>query len=280
MLNNYEDVFIYLFVLNLTIREHHLKLSAVNIRYVLLMLFGFPCAVQAQTHERLPCIDKKFSIVAHIVIDNEGNAGITPSDIAADVAGLNGPFSQICASFEVCEYRYISNSYYDTIKERSWDEMQALYNVNNRINIYYVGEILEPPNAAGFAGLGCITQLNSEGIVVKKGSGSGTLTHEMGHYFGLYHTFEGSGTELADGSNCATAGDLVCDTPADPFVKGEDLANYVSSCVFISEKKDANGRYYDPMVGNIMSYYGCSCKFTHGQYMRMAQTYLSQKGMW
>src|SRR5690606_18253457 len=37
-----------------------------------------------------------------------------------------------------------------------------------------------------------------------------TLTHEMGHAFGLFHTFQGNScTEV----NCAMQGDRVCDTP-------------------------------------------------------------------
>jgi choice-of-anchor C domain-containing protein len=56
------------------------------------------------------------------------------------------------------------------------------------------------------------------------------LAHEFGHYFSLTHTFETGffGVELqgvcqAVAPNCASAGDLVCDTPADPFPFG-DLA--------------------------------------------------------
>lgn len=43
-----------------------------------------------------------------------------------------------------------------------------------------------------------------------------TGTHEVGHYFGLWHTFDYSGNcDGSDTSNCLTAGDYVCDTPAD-----------------------------------------------------------------
>jgi hypothetical protein len=43
-----------------------------------------------------------------------------------------------------------------------------------------------------------------------------TGDHEVGHYFGLYHTFDYTGLcEGSDTSNCATEGDYVCDTPAD-----------------------------------------------------------------
>lgn len=44
-----------------------------------------------------------------------------------------------------------------------------------------------------------------------------TGTHEMGHYLGLYHTFDYGNCSGADSSDCAAAGDKVCDTPADSF---------------------------------------------------------------
>ena len=37
-----------------------------------------------------------------------------------------------------------------------------------------------------------------------------SLTHEAGHYFGLFHIFDGCTTD----ETCSTAGDLICDTPA------------------------------------------------------------------
>ena len=39
-----------------------------------------------------------------------------------------------------------------------------------------------------------------------------TLTHEVGHYLGLYHTFNGT-NDCGDETNCAAQGDRVCDTP-------------------------------------------------------------------
>lgn len=262
----------------------YLLLKMKNVVFFLLSICCFSGVLFAQTQERLPCIDKKFSIVVHIIMDNSPAPNITEAKILENVDSLNNKFAPICVSFEVCEFKYINNSYYDTVKNENWNEMQALYNIKNRINIYYVQEILKPTGGvAGFAGLGCITNLVAEGVVIKKSGSPRTLYHEMGHYFGLLHTFEGSGIELVNGSNCTTAGDLICDTPSDPFVKGDPVANYVDgSCKFIFMGKDINGDYYDPIVGNIMSYYpdSCECGFTHDQYMKMAKTYLALIGMW
>ncbi|MEN8958335.1 MAG: M43 family zinc metalloprotease [Flavobacteriales bacterium] len=52
-----------------------------------------------------------------------------------------------------------------------------------------------------------------------------TLTHEVGHYLNLYHTFQGSVPCGPSGVNCATTGDFCCDTP--PSLTGS--ANNCSS---------------------------------------------------
>ena len=85
------------------------------------------------------------------------------------------------------------------------------------------------------------------------------LSHELGHVMGLPHThgYTNSGTtnELADGSNCATAGDRFCDTPADPNLLGK----VNGSCVYTGTARDANGMAYDPLTDNIMSYTNSAC---------------------
>lgn len=73
------------------------------------------------------------------------------------------------------------------------------------------------------------------------------LAHEIGHFFGLYHTFETRfGIEKVDGSNCETAGDLICDTPADPNL-ADTFISYAQCESFYQN--------YRPQINNIMSYY-------------------------
>lgn len=235
-----------------------------------------------QQHETLPCLNKKFSIVAHIFSDSLGNYGVTEGDINGAVAGMNDFFSPIMVSFEVCEFRYHPNFEHDTLNtEPEKDAIITKYHADYRINFYFLSKLNE--DEAGFA-YGGIGDSNGSGIFIEKatGTGAGVFAHEMGHFCGLAHTFQGNGTENVDGSNCLTEGDGICDTPADPFVPGEDMDEYVEQCRFISTKLDANGEYYNPDLGNIMSYYQCGkCGFTWGQLDKMAQLIAaSAMGQW
>jgi ELWxxDGT repeat protein len=97
------------------------------------------------------------------------------------------------------------------------------------------------------------------------------LSHELGHVMGLPHThgYTNTGTtdELADGSNCTTAGDRFCDTPADPNLLG--LVN--GACAYVGTGKDARGMPYHPLPDNIMSYTNSNCadSLTPMQYARV-----------
>lgn len=84
-----------------------------------------------------------------------------------------------------------------------------------------------------------------------------TMPHELGHNFNLLHTHQGSGAtgcELVNGSNSATAGDLVTDTPASHVLA---LANVnTASCTYqnTANLADCTGTVYSNVpIKNFMS---------------------------
>ncbi|HSQ59212.1 MAG TPA: M43 family zinc metalloprotease, partial [Acidobacteriota bacterium] len=79
----------------------------------------------------------------------------------------------------------------------------------------------------------------------------GTGSHEVGHWVGLYHTFQGG-----CGGDCATTGDLVCDTPAQ--------STATSGCPAGKNTCAAPG---DDPIHNYMDYSSDACynNFTSGQ---------------
>ncbi|MCB0630437.1 MAG: T9SS type A sorting domain-containing protein, partial [Lewinella sp.] len=96
-------------------------------------------------------------------------------------------------------------------------------------------------------------------VMMNKGCATdgATLIHELGHFYGLYHTHETSfGREYVDGTNCEVAGDLLCDTPADPNL---GTPNLMSGCSYVGKITDPKGESYVPPVNNFMSYAPSSC---------------------
>lgn len=220
---------------------------------------------------------KTLSITVHIVKDSLGNDGITEQNVLDAFDDLNIIFAPSGLSFAVCKFNYIDNFQYNKFSDIE-DEPEVLvkYYQPNTINLYLVSEI-KMEKYTGVAGYAHMPGDPKDVIVIVKGSLTYSISHEMGHYLGLHHTFEiNFGVELVNGSNCSIAGDLICDTNADP------RGTVDSTCNLIQAVKDINNQFYVPPVNNIMSYYGvCRCKFTAQQYDKMVFSYLNfRKYLW
>ena len=222
------------------------------------------------------CYGKTYSIVAWVLTDTMGlTLPIDEAAVRTAIDSVNTRFAGMCVDFKLCEYNVLPNHRQDTITKGLHDEeIAALYRKKNVINLYFASEIINPepnPGPCGYAPFGTTTiqpDTNTrDAIFLKKGCFNfGVLAHELGHYFGLYHTFEVEfGLESPDGSNCATTGDLICDTEADP----NGIAD--AACHLSPAQTHPNGLYYTPPVCNIMSYYApvCNQVFTVGQFNKM-----------
>lgn len=160
---------------------------------------------------------------------------------------------------------------------------QSIWPIDKYINVWVVTEIDGNDGGAGTQGYATLSPVpGRDGIVIlnscfgvsdldkngqpdpqainftlKSYTNMGrTFAHEMGHYFSLYHTFQGYAyCQAITETSCNTQGDFVCDTP--PTVTNAGCA---ATCVGSQA-----------LIENYMDYTYQSCQnmFTPGQVARM-----------
>ena len=176
------------------------------------------------------------------------------------------------------------------------------WNTSKYVNIWLVNEITSEssgPGVAGYAYLPSAHGMLMDGVVNEaRYFGSNTDNskvhiHELGHYLGLYHTFEGACTN----SDCQTDGDKVCDTPPDASTAPSLCKIAVNTCTTDSNDPTTNNPFrtvalgglgdQPDMISNYMDYGFAECQnaFTEGQKERMVssltlirQSLLASKG--
>lgn len=218
-----------------------------------------------------------IAVTAHVVRLSSGQGGLSSSELAAAVARLNEDYAMSGLQFYIHgEIHYIDNdSYYDFDSSKE-AEITTQNNVPSTINIYFFNSLSS--GASQLCGYAYFPSANFDHIMMANGctTSGRTLAHEIGHYFALYHTHgktnTGTTDELVNGSNCLTAGDDICDTPADP-----NLSQMVDSgtCGYIGNLSDSNGDVFQPDARNIMSYSTSACRliFSDQQMSRMYEAY-------
>lgn len=208
-------------------------------------------------------------ITMTILSEDNGVGRLSEEDTFDALCTLNENFEYLGIQFYLSGgIRYISDSDYYLI---GGDESKDLYDlvVPNTINIL-VGEILsDGSGCSGVLGFYSYEDYVAMDRCVMNRS-SHTLTHELGHFFSLPHTFYGwendsynvsqptptttswgVEVEYADGRNCAVAADMICDTPPDYGFSS-------SICLYNRTAYDPAGEIIMPDEKNYMSYFfGC-----------------------
>jgi PKD repeat protein len=160
-----------------------------------------------------------------------------------------------------------------------WDAMQYL-------NIWVVEGITREEDNDALVGFATFPTMHGDaldGIVVESTamgvspSANAVVAHEVGHYLGLYHTFQGG----CPNDDCFTSGDLVCDTPPDASAFNTLCFDGTNSCSTDEDDASVNNPFRSVALGglgdqldmqtNFMDYANLACfeRFTEGQANRM-----------
>lgn len=218
-------------------------------------------------------------VKAHIVRSSAGDGGLDLDELYKAIADLNAIYADAYMEFFLCDgINYIDNDdyYYKFNRTEEADLTEGNY-TPGVINIYFTQYVEVKPGVSlcGYSN----TFGGSDVIVMNNGCGANgsSLAHEVGHFFSLMHTHGTDNnqltTELVNGSNCDTDGDMICDTPADPKL-ATDCVN--GDCEYTGNLKDANGEVFRPDTKNIMSYSRSSCK-SHFSEQQLARIYAFYK---
>jgi hypothetical protein len=220
----------------------------------------------------------KIPVRVHIIRNINGSAGVNTADIYNSINTANTYFKNIGIRFFIdavndiddYNYSYITNDYKKT-------ELLTQYALENRLNLFLADSVnMGTSRSYGFTYFPIVTD-SSFIFLDKKYITGHYLTTMLGHFMGLLSTHETlGGAELASEKNCASSGDFICDTYADPGLFAQVDS---STCKYTGSAKDDNGKYYVPSVANIMSNSSdnCKCIFTPLQYRRMYYYYLKYR---
>lgn len=224
----------------------------------------FPLRIVVVTDISNPIYLSRGTIQNTINILNEG---FEPAMVKFEIARVDTIFSEL----KLEDLR--DNGY------KKYREFTRLYDLPEIISLFFFDYDLDLCKKEGFSitcartsGFSYVLSEAANNVVLSKFDlgDHKVVVHEFGHFFGLYHTFEEFqfGKENPDGSNSATAGDRIADTPADPGNIYEVHVNY-SQCEMVGYIDPETGVAYKPDVNNYMAYYRpcylTEYEFTRGQ---------------
>lgn len=210
------------------------------------------------------------------VITDRCKGHLDSNDLKRQINTLNADYGKHGFSFVLRNVSYVENakwfhSSYDSdesekmkIALRQGDSAKALNIYSVRFQDGTLGFATFPWDYADSPKMdGVVVQFNTVpgGGLANYNQGR-TVTHEVGHWLGLYHTFEGG---------CTSPGDYVKDTPPS--------ASPSSGCP--TKRNSCSGDSLEDPVHNYMdySYDSCMHQFTDGQTARMQALSSKYRGL-
>ncbi len=225
-----------------------------------------------------------INVYVHVITNTSGVGNISDTVIANQIRVLNDSFSGVTGGFNT-KFRFVlaattrtaNNTYfaagYGTAAETSMKNALRVGTAKD-LNMYFnqpsTGELGWATFPSSYASKPKMDGVVNDGRTVPGGTFSpynegDTATHEVGHWLGLYHTFQGG---------CNGSGDYVADTPAEKSAafgcpSGRDTCT--------SGKNKAG---IDP-IENFMDYTDdfCMYKFTAGQDARATSLSGTYRGL-
>jgi hypothetical protein len=203
---------------------------------------------------------KNIQVYIHVITNTQGQGNPTQQQLDQQIAVMNAAFAPDYTFTVASKDVTANNSWYTTVGGRSERDMKnALHKGSmDDLNLYFANIGDDLLGWATFPSDGNVAQ---DGVVILTASLPGgsaapynlgdTATHEVGHWLGLYHTFQGG---------CRGSGDGVSDTPAE--------SSPAFGCP--TGRNTCSGGGNDPIT-NFMDYSDDACmnQFSAGQRTRM-----------
>ena len=249
-----------------------------------------PCDVAATRNASIPSVGQTMKWIKlrwTVVLNGGASSNVTQTDIDLLMQELRGDFQPFGIDFCADPAQFVTSATYYDLNVGSEDfGLKNTYGANYTqvLNVYVVNTISlsATGGAGGYARFPYDPQGGTSvqgGVVLARpnaSTGTHTLSHEIGHAFGLHHTFRGV-DEVATCSNCYervsaangsaangdTEGDWCSDTNPHPVNTYNcfDPAGPANSCDLFT--------WNNTPVNNHMSYSFCTTTFSTQQSGRM-----------